>query len=688
MYLDNKKTILLNYLGNDISTVSKQLNISERTVRYRIKDLNTFFDDNKINCSLILVHKILKLEGEFPDLKKYLNNENYILSTNERIKMIILLLLSNSTGYKSEEISCILNISRSTLKNDLKLVRRFLKKYDITVVSKANKGLIIIGDELKIRKILLGELKKYFSICDNSLKLNKNIKSQTYTIIHNFVSIYTINIVKIFLFEVKLSLNKQISDEAFEVIFIYLLICISRLKLGLELDFCSNTAFIKSTEDYKAIKKNISLIEKSENLIIKDSEIFKITEFILGAHTYNFNYSFYENWIHLDKLISNFIDEVNSYLNIDISKDVKLREGIINHIVPTIYRLKNDIEFENSIYDDILLEHKDLYFYVKKSLKYIENFINKEFSQNEISFLVVHFILAIKRIKEHTIIIKKAIIVCGLGYGTSNLLQQEIEDIFNINIVKLIPLHSLNKISLDKIDFIISTTEINNLNLKIPYLKVNPILNKEDIINLINLNIETKKRIDIDIPQVIKIIKKYSSIADQKRLKEDLSLFLNHKPIEKKEFKEKTLLEILPLKNIKIIKKIDNWNNAIDIAGSILLKNNYIKKNYIEEMKNKIKELGLYMLIGDQIILPHGDISNKIIKTGISYLQLIEPVIFPGNIKIKHIFSLASLDFKEHVFGLLQLKEIIDKPNFKNELENCNHELDIFNVIKKNIKEN
>lgn len=688
MYLDNKKTILLDYLDKDISTISKQLNISERTVRYRIKDLNTFFSDNKINCSLNLVQKKLKLEGNFPDLKNYLNNKNYILSNNERMKLIILLLLSNSTGYKAEEISYILNISRSTLKNDLKLVRRFLKKYDITIVSKANKGLIIIGDELKIRKILLGELKKYFSISSNSLELNKNIKTQTYNIIHNFITLKSLNTVKMFLLEVKLNLNKQISDEAFQVIFIYLLISISRLKLGLELTSQSNTNFIKSTEDYKAIKKNISLIENLENIRIKDNEISKITEFILGAHTYNFNYSFYENWIHIDKLISNFIDTVNSYLNVDISKDLKLREGIINHIVPTIYRIKNGIEFENSIYDDIVLEHENLYFYVKTSLNYIENFINQEFSKNEISFLVVHFILAIKRINEHAFKIKKAVIVCGLGYGTSNLLQQEIEDIFNIDIVDLVPLHSLNKINLDNIDFIISTTKINNFNFNIPYLKVNPILNKEDILNLINLNIETKKKIDIDIPEVINIVKKHSSINDLEKLKEDLNLFLNHKTKEKKEFKEKNLLELLPVDNIKIIKKIDNWDNAIDMAGSILFENNYIKKDYIEEMKDKIKELGLYMLIGDQIILPHGDITNKIIKTGISYLQLIEPVIFPGNISVKHIFSLASLDFKEHVFGLLQLKEAIDQPNFKTQLENCSSKLEIFNVIKKNIKEN
>ena len=56
---------------------------------------------------------------------------------------------------------------------------------------------------------------------------------------------------------------------------------------------------------------------------------------------------------------------------------------------------------------------------VKSALKKIEDFIGKEFSENETSFFVVHFVLSIKRMVERLETKKKILIVCGLGYGTS-----------------------------------------------------------------------------------------------------------------------------------------------------------------------------------------------------------------------------------------------------------------------------
>ena len=54
MFIDNKKIILLNHLNEDIEKVSEILGISERTIRYRIEDLNEFFIDEKIDYKIII----------------------------------------------------------------------------------------------------------------------------------------------------------------------------------------------------------------------------------------------------------------------------------------------------------------------------------------------------------------------------------------------------------------------------------------------------------------------------------------------------------------------------------------------------------------------------------------------------------------------------------------------------------
>ena len=682
MFIDKKKMILLNHLNKDIEKVSEELNISERTIRYRIEDLNRFFADEKINYKIIVDNKIIKGFGNLETVKKQLGEKNYTFSQSERIEIISLILLIHSYGYKADEICDFIDISRSTFKADMRFVREIFEKENLTIISKANKGLIIQGNEIIIRKLLLENFKKVFEVEDKKLKFFEKNNNQKINIIKNYIKTEDIFSAAEYLEQVKKDLNKKISDEAYQILIIYILILIKRLENNLTLEKnIQNQEFIKSTADFNAVKENIKMLEKEKNFSINEFEIMKITEFILGAHTYNFKYSFYENWIYIEKLADDLIGKVSEKVNINISNDNTLRDGLINHLIPTIYRLKNDIELENSIHEEIIDQYPGLYSEVKTALKKIEDFIGKEFSENETSFFVVHFVLSIKRMAEQLETKKKILIVCGLGYGTSNLLKQEMEDFFDIEVKDLVPLNNLKNIDISEIDFIITTTDINKKDFSVPVIKVNSILTKENIIELLAAGIKNRKN-RVNISEIIKIIKKFSDIQNEEHLTNDLIKYfenLENKKVEN--FIEPSLTDILPLKNIKIAKYMNNWEQAVFEAGKILKDNGYIKEKYLYEMIEKIKELGMYMLIGEGIILPHADIGENVIKTGISYLQLKTPVLFQ-NIEIKHIFALASCDKKEHIKGLLELKENIDEKNLKEILEKCQTEKEIFKIIK------
>ena len=525
MYYDNLTIKLLKSIGKNIEEVSNELKISERTIRYRIKDLNTNFSlqDN----SLYIEKKIIKFKGDISSLQKILEKEEYIFNSEERIELILLLLLFNSEGYKADKILDILAISRSTLKSDLKVIRSIFNSKKIELTSKANKGLIVSGEELEIRKLLLDKLRSYYVIKREKLEIVSNFNAIKKEIIESFISKELIERVSIFFEKIKIELKKKISDEAFQIIYIYILITLRRIEVGLKLSKSQNSQFIKSTEDYRIIKKNIIILE-NENLKIIEEEILKITEFILGAHTYNFNYSFYENWILIEKFIDNLIYRMSKKIEKNLIEDKILREGLINHIVPTIYRLKNNLELQESISSEIKEEYPQYYYYIKEFVKELENYIGKDFSENELAFLVVHFILAIKRLDEKIQNHKRAVIVCGLGYGTSNLLKQEIEELFDIEIKDVIPLNNLKDIELLDIDYIISTIEIKEEKIKIPIIKVNTFLKKEDIVNLLNHGIKNKKT-NIEVDEIIKIIEECTDIKDKKLLKEKLVNYTSKK---------------------------------------------------------------------------------------------------------------------------------------------------------------
>lgn len=682
MFIDNKKMILLNHLNKSIEKVSEELNISERTIRYRIEDLNDFFSDENVDYKVIIENRVIKGFGDLEIVKKELGEKNYTFSQSERIEMISLLLLMSSYGCKADEICDFIDISRSTFKGDMRIVREKFQEQGLKIISKANKGLIVQGSEIVIRKLLLEKFKKSFEVEDKKLRFFEKISNKKTGIIKNYIKIEDILSASEYLEQVKKDLNKKISDEAYQILIIYILILIKRLENDLALDKnIQNQEFIKSTADFDAVKANIKMLEKNNSFLVNEFEIMKITEFILGSHTYNFKYSFYENWIYIEKLADELINKVSEKININILNDTTLRDGLINHLIPTIYRLKNDIELENSIHEEIIEQYPVLYSEVKSALKKIEDFIGKEFSENETSFFVVHFVLSIKRMVERLETKKKILIVCGLGYGTSNLLKQEMEDFFDIEVKDLVPLNNLKNIDINGIDFIITTAAINKNEFLVPVIKVNSILTKENIIELLAAGIKNRKN-RVNISEIVEIVRKYSDIQNEEHLTNNLIRYFENIENKKVEnFIEPSLTDLLPMQNIKIEKDMNNWEEAVFEAGKILEDNGYIKEKYIYEMIEKIKELGMYMMIGDGIILPHADIGENVIKTGISYLQLKKPVLFQ-NIEIKHIFALASCDKKEHIKGLLELKENIDENNLKEILEKCSTEKEVFKIIK------
>jgi mannitol operon transcriptional antiterminator len=220
MYYDNLTIKLLKSIGKNIEEVSNELKISERTIRYRIKDLNTNFSlqDN----SLYIEKKIIKFKGDISSLQKILEKEEYIFNSEERIELILLLLLFNSEGYKADKILDILAISRSTLKSDLKVIRSIFNSKKIELTSKANKGLIVSGEELEIRKLLLDKLRSYYVIKREKLEIVSNFNAIKKEIIESFISKELIERVSIFFEKIKIELKKKISDEAFQIIYIYI----------------------------------------------------------------------------------------------------------------------------------------------------------------------------------------------------------------------------------------------------------------------------------------------------------------------------------------------------------------------------------------------------------------------------------------------------------------------------------
>ena len=134
--------------------------------------------------------------------------------------------------------------------------------------------------------------------------------------------------------------------------------------------------------------------------------------------------------------------------------------------------------------------------------------------------------------------------------------------------------------------------------------------------------------------------------------------------------------------NIQIIDSAINWKESIKIAGKPLLEKNIIKENYINAMIESIEKLGFYVILRDNLAMPHARPEDGTLGTGVSLLKLNDPVYY-GDSKVQLVFVLATKDSNNHLETLMQLMELFQDDESIEKLINSKDYNEILEVIKK-----
>lgn len=111
--------------------------------------------------------------------------------------------------------------------------------------------------------------------------------------------------------------------------------------------------------------------------------------------------------------------------------------------------------------------------------------------------------------------------------------------------------------------------------------------------------------------------------------------------------------------NIQILPQVDSWEEAIKIASSPLLEKGYIEPRYIDTMISKVNELGFYIVLSEDVAMPHSRPEDGVFKMGMAMLKLDKPVKF-GNNDIQIVITLAAKDNESHIDALTNLVELLN----------------------------
>lgn len=100
---------------------------------------------------------------------------------------------------------------------------------------------------------------------------------------------------------------------------------------------------------------------------------------------------------------------------------------------------------------------------------------------------------------------------------------------------------------------------------------------------------------------------------------------------------------LIPTENILINQQFSSKEEAIEAAGSQLVKVGAVNPGYIQAMKEREAIVSTYM--GNFLAIPHGtdEAKSEVIKSGITLLQAPEGIDWDGNV-VKVVVGIAGKD--------------------------------------------
>ena len=674
----------------DIKYISEYFQVSERSIRYDIKEINEEFINNK-NTNIIemeegkLVSNINK--EELTSLIKNILPQKYIFTSEERIEILLLEILLFREKFTLQALSDELMISKATLRKDIKDMNEKIKEFNVKIDINNNQGYMLTGEESSIRQLMINILHKYGGFIEEIEKEDINnlqiVKLLIFEKKKKYFQNERINLYKSILLKIQQKTKKIITDEAYDALLLNMIITSIRNRNSHFItDDISNSNFIKGTEEYKIIKE----IFQNEDIDYREKDLIIFTDFYMGSYSYNTKFSFYLNWMKIETLVGRILEDAAKVFDINFKNDQILIKELINHMKPAIYRIKNKMSLKVSILEDVKSEYADLYEKTRVSLGVINEFLDENIDEDEIAFITIMFKRAINRNQEKLMGEEKRniLLVCGLGYSSSQFLAENINERFEVNIVDIIPFNQLENFEYIKsVDLVISTIDIEMEGMEV--VKVNPILQKEDIEKLEEYAL-TRKSSKIPISKILKVIKENKHIENEafiiENIKKQLKEYVKN-DVETE--KTSNFLELLDERNTALNIDLKNWEEVIEYSGKLLLDSGYIVSEYIEEMKEQIRNFGDYVVMGSNTILPHGKLNESVKKTGFSFVSLKNPISFFGS-KIKIAICLASVAKHEHINAILELNNYFRDPEFEKELLKINtrKELENFLINRRN----
>jgi activator of the mannose operon, transcriptional antiterminator len=581
-----------------VKDITEELNCSEKTVR---NDLKVIEVELKRYSSAALVRKPglgVCLEVDENDKSK-IYRDLYISGTKEnrmdeedRLIEIAFELLMSPSAVTVGKLATKFYVSKSVIKKDLDLFGNWLSSFDLTVETKQRVGLTVEGTE-KDKRSALARLPELVNTNNDFIK--------------NQFSLHEIASITAWMRDLQKKYALSFTDESFERIVLHSLLMLKRTKLQQFIAMPDEEVeSLKGHKEYRWTGELLDRMEQAFSIRFPDWERAYLTLHFLGGKLLQMNEVDPDgNEELLSKIITAMVNSLSKSHAVYFKHDEELLEGLRVHLYSTINRLKHGLPVSNVMLQEIKKMYPYLFDQILFAIEEMNQTLPLEIPEEEAAYLTLHFQASLERLKNKHLAVKKAVIVCHMGIGMSQLLRTKIERKFQTVQVEDCIAHSELQAFLKRreVDFIISTISLEAAGK--PHIVVTPLFDK------------------VDEERLVEMVRKLGKTPRSS----EKSMILSYTDpfLVFPHFQETNRYEI--------IKKL-----SLD-----LFKKGYVEKEYMESAM--IRERMAATTVGAGIAIPHGN-PKYIRQSVIAIATLPEPVEW-GAEKVSLVFLLAVRDDKQ-----------------------------------------
>lgn len=638
-----------------LEDLASELNVSVRMIRNYCADVRAFVGTNEFERFFFLESSGAGFTGTYEDaliLAHKVRNigfYHYKLSSEERRRLIGLLLLFSDMPVTIGALADLFYASRGTLLNDIDAIRAVLEPYHIRFSQNKSQGLYLCGRECDRREALYIQLSEcnvggLFETdtlsCDvlcgfvaRLLRLSKNRK-EVESAIHQVES------------RLQISLN----DEEFYKIALKICICLARTENGHYIEPCDTRSF--SSNGLSVVMAQHIFKYLGTFQLIPENEVQQLAQFIkLCNLTCTYNRANTES-LEFYFMVRDFLFEVSKTYGVNLLSDEQLNEYLVAHMLGVYHRVQNNEELQNPFTSQMYKTYEEDFAIVRQHISILEKGIHHSISDDEIAYILMHILVSLEQ-SYRKMPVPDVIIACNAGIATSNFLAQMVQKNFAVNIISVTSTHNIQTLlSRQHVDLIISTVPLSEVT--VPWIQTSPVMSKQEIDTV-------QRKLEVIGRKILLQGREVQRKLDEAPVPAMLPSAMSEHTLQ--------VHNLLCPSHILLDKTVENWKEAIITAGEPLLWDQIITVDYLSAMIANMQENGPYFVISPGIAIAHAHPSNGVSNIGMTLMRLKTPISFghPTNDPVRFVATVSMFDTVSHINVLFQLmnilcnQEILDK---------------------------